>query len=378
MALLGREFIAAPDSSKRQIVFKWPDTNIRKFSRCIVEPDAVAVFTSQGKVMGTLLGGQHQLDAKELPFLGMFVDWATGGNAFKAELYFVGIREFTNLRFGGRLDEVQDPQTGLIVTLRTFGEYALHVIDAPTLITNLVGTVDVTNNEAITAWVTQQLLKVTRTTVTTQLMSGAWPILGLSVHSPEIEVAAMQAANSELADYGIAITKLGNLDINLDDDDNARLKKLAGDTAYSRLAGGFLQAAQAEALQGAGEGMSKGGEGVTPMFFGAGMGMANQMMQAPQQAPYQPPPPGPGFAGGGPGFTQQPQQQQAPQQQAPAAPPAGTTECSNCHSQVTVGSKFCAECGTPMQKHCTNCNASLAPTAKFCAECGTPANPPAS
>jgi membrane protease subunit (stomatin/prohibitin family) len=199
------------------------------------------------------------------------------------------------------------------------------------------------------------------------------------VHSPEIEVAAMQAANRELADYGIAITKLGNLDINLDDDDNARLKKLAGDTAYTRLAGGFLQAAQAEALQGAGEGLAKGGEGASPLFLGAGLGVAG-MMQAPAQPAAQPPPPGPGFAGGGPGFTQAPQQQapqqQAPEQQAPA--PAGTAECSNCHSQVQVGSKFCAECGTPMQKHCTNCNASLSPTAKFCAECGTPATPPAS
>ena len=45
-----------------------------------------------------------------------------------------------------------------------------------------------TSNEAVTSWVAQQLLKVTRTTVTTQLMSGAWPILGLSMHSPEIEV----------------------------------------------------------------------------------------------------------------------------------------------------------------------------------------------
>ncbi len=293
-----------------QIVFKWPDHNIRKFSRCM--------------------------------------DWATGSNAFKAELYFVGIRDFPNLRFGGRLDEVQDPVTGLIVTLRTFGEYALRVVDAPKLILNLVGTVDVTNNDAVTAWVTQQLLKVTRTTVTTQLMSGAWPILGLSVHSPEIEVAAMRGANQELADYGISITRLGNLDINLDDDDNARLKKLAGDTAYSRLAGGFLQAAQAEALQGAGEGMAKGGEGVTPMFFGAGMGMASQMMQAPGQAPYNPPPPAPAI------------------------------ECANCHSPLQAGAKFCAECGTPMQQHCTNCNASLSPGAKFCAECGTPAHPPAS
>ena len=288
-----REFIAAPDSSKGQIVYKWPDQNIRKFARAIVEPDAVAVFMSQGQVMGVLGPGQHTLDASELPFLGMFVDWATNSNAFKAEIYFVGAREFPNCRFGGRLDEVQDPQTGLIVTLRAFGEYALRVIDPAKLILNLVGTVDVTNNEAVTGWVTQQLLKVTRTTVTTQLMSGAWPILGLSMHSPEIEAAAGPAANEQLADYGIAITRLGNLDVNLDDDDNARLKKLAGDTAYSRLAGGFLQAAQAEALQGAGEGMAQGGGAVTPMFLGAGLGMAGQMMQPPPQAPRPPRRPAP-------------------------------------------------------------------------------------
>jgi membrane protease subunit (stomatin/prohibitin family) len=373
-----REFIAAPDNSKGQIVFKWPDHNIRKFARAIVEPDAVAVFMNQGQVMGVLPPGQHTLDADELPFLGMFVDWGTGGNAFKAEIYFVGAREYPHCRFGGRLDEVQDPQTGLIVTLRAFGEYALRVVDPTKLILNLVGTVDVTNNEAITGWVAQQLLKVTRTTVTTQLMSGAWPILGLSVHSPDIEVAAMPATNEQLADYGLAIARFGNLDVNLDDDDNARLKKLAGDTAYSRLAGGFLQAAQAEALQGAGEGMAQGGGAVTPMFLGAGLGMANQMMQQPAQPPPAPPP-GPGFAGGGQGFVQPAPAAPAPAASAPAAPaPAATIECAECHSQVRAGAKFCDSCGTPMQKHCTNCNADLAAAAKFCAECGTPANPPSS
>ena len=382
-----REFIAAPDTAKGQIVYKWPDQNIRKFTRAIVEPDAVAVFVSQGQVMGVLTPGQHTLDAKELPFLGMFVDWATAGNAFKAEIYFVGTREFPNNRFGGRLDEVQDPQSGLIVTLRTFGEYALRVSDPTKLILNLVGTVDVTNNGAVTAWVTQQLLKVTRTTVTTQLMSGAWPILGLSMHSPEIESQSLEASNHELADYGITLTRLGNVDVNLDDDDNARLKKLAGDTAYSRLAGGFLQAAQAEMLQGAGQGMAQGGgNAVTPLFMGMGMGVAGQAMQAPTQAPYAPPP-GTGFAGGGQGYAQQAaagMQQAAPPAPADAPAPApaaaaaavATVPCSNCQSPVQVGAKFCAECGTATSKHCTNCNASLSPTAKFCAECGTPTSPP--
>jgi membrane protease subunit (stomatin/prohibitin family) len=368
-----REFIAAPDSAKRQIVFKWPDQNIRKYAKAIVEPDQMAVFTNQGQVMGVLPPGRHTLDATELPFLGMFADWGSGSNAFKAEIFFVGAREFPNCRFGGRLDEIQDPQTGLIVTLRVFGEYALRVIDPTKLIFNLVGTVDVTNNDAITSWVAQQMLKCTRTAVTGQLMSGAWSMLGLSMHSPEIEAATMPATNAQLVDYGLAITRFGNLDVNLDDDDNARLKKLAGDTAYSRLAGGFLQAAQAEALQGAGEGMAQGGGAVAPMFLATGFGMANQMQQAPAQ-PAPPVPPAPGFAGGGGGFAP-PAPPAAPA--APAAPAVQTMACGNCQNQVRVGAKFCDSCGTAMQKHCTNCNADLSGTAKFCAECGTPTSPPA-
>ncbi len=375
-----REFIAAPDSSKGQIVYKWPDQNIRKFARAIVEPDAVAVFMNQGQVMGVLSPGQHTLDASEIPFLGMFVDWASNSNAFKAEIYFVGAREYPHCRFGGRLDEVQDPQTGLIVTLRAFGEYALRVVDPTKLILNLVGTVDVTNNEAITGWVAQQLLKVTRTSITTQLMTGAWPILGMSMHSPDIEAATMPAANEQLADYGLTIARFGNLDVNLDDDDNARLKKLAGDTAYSRLAGGFLQAAQAEALQGAGEGMAQGGGAVTPMFLGAGHGHGRPDDAGAAAGPARTAA-RPRFRRRRPGLRAAAAAQAPPPAPAPAAPAAApaaeaTMECPQCHSAVRVGSKFCGECGTPMAKHCTNCNADLSATAKFCGECGTPVSPP--
>src|SRR5712692_5182191 len=103
MAILGREFIAVPGHRK------------------------------------------HQIDADELPFLGAFIDFATGGNAYRAELFFVGTREYTGNTFGGRIDDVQDPQTGMIVTLRVFGDYSLQVKDATALITNLTGTVDVTD-----------------------------------------------------------------------------------------------------------------------------------------------------------------------------------------------------------------------------------------
>ena len=84
MALLGREFIAVPDDRKGQIVFKWPDITIRRYTRAIVNADEMAMFVNTGQVVQTLGPGRHQIDADELPGLGAVIDHATGGNAYRA------------------------------------------------------------------------------------------------------------------------------------------------------------------------------------------------------------------------------------------------------------------------------------------------------
>ena len=181
--------------------------------------------------MQTLGPGRHQIDADEIPGLGILIDAATAGRAYRAELYFVGTREYTGFNFGGRVDDVQDPQTGLIVTLRVFGDYALQVVDPITLITNLVSTVDVTDNSKISNWVSDQLLKVMRTDVTTQIVRNGWPILGLSAYTQDIEQNVIAKTNEQLAAYGVALTRMGNFDINLAPEDQAQLKTLAKDTS---------------------------------------------------------------------------------------------------------------------------------------------------
>ena len=128
MAIFKREFVAVPDDKKDQLVYKWPDHEIRRFTRAIVAPDETAVFIRQGEVMGTLQPGRYTVDATELPFLGAFADTLSGGNMYRTELYFVSSRQVLD-RFGGQIDEVQDPQTGLLVTLRVFGEYVIKVTD---------------------------------------------------------------------------------------------------------------------------------------------------------------------------------------------------------------------------------------------------------
>src|SRR6202012_5352698 len=88
MALFSREFIAVPDDRKGQIVFKWPDVTIRRFTHAIVNADEVAMFVNTGQVVQTMGPGRHPIDADELPGLGAIVDFATGGNAYPFTVFF--------------------------------------------------------------------------------------------------------------------------------------------------------------------------------------------------------------------------------------------------------------------------------------------------
>jgi membrane protease subunit (stomatin/prohibitin family) len=362
MALFSREFIAVPDDRKGQIVFKWPDITIRRFSHAIVNADEVAMFVNTGQVVQTMGPGRHEISADELPGLGAVIDFATGGNAYRAELYFIGTREYTGFRFGGRIDDVQDPRSGLIVTMRVFGDYALRVIDPARLITNLTATVDVTDNDRIAGWVSDQLLKVLRTNVTTQVVANGWPILGLSVHSPEIEQAAITSANGQLEAYGIALTRMGNFDINMAPEDEAQLKQLAKDTSYSQLAGGFQRYAAGEMALGAGQGMAQGGGATEGAFLAAGFGLGGGLAGMGQQQQAAPPP--------------APEPAPTPAPTPAAAGAAAGAVCASCSTANPGGAKFCMSCGqalAPAVRHCTECGTELPGGARFCGNCGTAA-----
>jgi membrane protease subunit (stomatin/prohibitin family) len=241
-----------------------------------------------------------------------------------------------------------------------FGDYALRVTDPVRLITNMTATVDVTDNERIAGWVSDQLLKVLRTHVTTQIIRNSWPILGLMAYSAELEQATIEAANGQLVAYGVQLTRMGNFDVNLSPEDEQQLKQLAKDTTYAQLAGGFQNYAAGEMALGAGQGMAKGGGAADGAFLGAGFGLASafgaQQAQAQQAAQAQ--------------AAQQAAAQYGAQPQQVSSGPV----CASCQAQNPAGAKFCMGCGqalAPAVQHCTECGTELPAGAHFCSGCGT-------
>ena len=364
-----QQFIARPDSSKDLVLYKWPETNIRMLSVLTVQPDEWAYFIKQGAVVGYLQGGQHKLDGAQIPFLGGMIDNLTGGNVLMAELYFVSSREFANNKFGGSMGEVEDPGTGEVIRCGVYGEFVYKVVDPAKLILNLVGTQTISSNDFIIDAIKDQLTKILRATVNGKMKAEQWSLIDVTsgTYTLEFEKTIVEAALAYLEPFGLAITRIEDFLVNMDEADRQRLLDIKDRMAKMRLAGDprYMAAAQTEAMFGAAEGMKQGGDGTSMagLFVGAGIGQSVaggiQSGQVQQQATQ----------------AAQAEQAAAAAPPAPAAAPAAAVAmitCPTCGTQSPEGTKFCPECGTGLgPKKCTNCGADLAPGAKFCPECGT-------
>ncbi len=405
--------IARPEVAAGQIIYKHPDRTVPKFSQLTVRADEACVFFRDGRVVGTLRGGRHTLDSSNIPFLSGLIDSVTGGNVFLAELFFVTTTEITDLKFGGRIGELEDPKTGLVAETMVHGSFSYRVMDPERLIVNLAG-MHKSENDKFERWFKQQVLKVIRDRCAELVVKKDWPLLKVTsgAYTEEIEAEVIRSMAPHISSYGVQITRLGNFTIAIDDDARKEIREFAKKMAFIRGAGGmqgYQQFAMAEAMLGAGKGMESGGGGgggdgggggnmmMGGAAMGMGFGMANmfsqqssqmmapqqqQMMQPQQQQMMQP-------------QQQMQQQQMMPQQgmQPGMAAAAGgamgaamggqqqaTIACPGCSAALPAGSKFCASCGTKIEAApppqaqaggpCPNCQSPVPPGGKFCANCG--------
>ena len=346
-----RNFIARSDAAKNDIIYAYPERNVRMMTQLTVGADEVAIFVKDGQVQGKLDPGRHTLEAQNIPFLGKLIEGFTGGNLFVTEIYFVSIREFPGVKFGGPIGDMKDPDSGLGIGTMVYGDFSVKVTDPEKLILGLVG-LRRTSNDEFLAWFKSQVMKVVRDRIAELLVKKHWPLLDVTsgAYTEEIEQDVLAGFKPHVDGYGLTVVRMGNFTITIKDEDEATLKRLTKDTAYSKLAGGFQQYAQGQAMLGAAEGMAKGGAGGGGALQGAGLGIGFGMAQAFQQGQQRP-------AG-------------AP---APAPMAAAGTPCPKCG---TVGTgKFCGNCGEPLApvaRKCAECGSDLNPGAKFCGNCGKP------
>ncbi len=191
------------------------------------------------------------------------------------------------MKFGGPIGDLRDPDTQLGIGTMVYGDFSLKVNDPEKLVLGLVGMRKASNDEFL-GWFKSQVLKTTRDRIAELIVKKKWPLLDVTsgAYTEEIEIEVIAGVKQHVDPYGVTVVRFGNFTISIKPEDELTLKKLSKDTAYSKLAGGFNQYAQGQAMLGAAEGMAMGGEGAGTalggMGVGMGFGMANMFAQQQQ------------------------------------------------------------------------------------------------
>lgn len=345
---VGELMIARPDEAKGYVVWKHPDPTIPMKSQLTVESDERCVFFRDGKIVATLGPGRHTLDSANLPFLSNLIDSFTGGRVLIAEVFFVSVREFTGIKFGGKIGNVEDPKSGVPVETMVHGEFAFRVSSPEALVVGLVG-MGRSEPDPVGPWMREQVLKVIRDRIAELIVRNKWPLLDVTsgAYTEELEKSVLEGIVGHVSSYGLLIPRLGNFVIAINEEDRANLKRLYTDAAYLRAVGGvdnFQRFAAGKAMMGAGEGMAKGGGeggGGSGLLGGAGLGVGLSMAQmmmgaASQQAHPNAPAAAAGAAGAAAGAAAA----------STGAAPVGTARfCSGCGAPLTPDARFCGQCG---------------------------------
>ena len=131
------------DDTRDTMVYRFQryENELKYGAQLIVREGQVAAFVNQGKLADVFYPGTYTLETKNLPILSTLAGWKYGFNSpFKAEVYFVSTRTFTDRKWGTKNPiMLRDPEFGPI-RLRAFGAYSIKVKDPSVFLKNVVGT----------------------------------------------------------------------------------------------------------------------------------------------------------------------------------------------------------------------------------------------
>ncbi len=263
------------DDSRDTIVWRFPryDNEIKMGAKLVVRESQTAVFVNEGQVADAFTPGTYTLETQNLPVLSTLRGWKYGfSSPFKAEVYFVNTRLFTDLKWGTQNPViVRDPEFGM-VRLRAFGAYAARVVDATKLLRELVGTDPQFRTEEVQEYLRQMIVS----RLGSALATAGIPMLDLAAQQQTIGSRIGAILSEDLAAVGLTVPTFIIENISVPPEVEAALDKrtqmgILGDLNR------YTQFQAANAVEAAANNPGGAGEGV-----GLGMGMAvgQQMAQA--------------------------------------------------------------------------------------------------
>jgi membrane protease subunit (stomatin/prohibitin family) len=285
------------DEASTEMVHRIPERGSGDFrigSQVIVRDSQAAVFFRDGRALDTFEPGRHTITTANIPLLVDLVGKAFSGDTpFKAEVYYVSLREFTDMKWGTPTPiTIKDPVLRM-ARVQARGAYAVQITDPQLFVNKIVGTQGIYRTADIQSFFRSMVL----TKLTDLLGEMGKSVLELAGMAEELTMGVRAKADEEFAARGITLTSVYVEYVGPTEETAKAIDEAASMGAIGDMSA-YLQFQTARGIRDAAQ-QPGGGSASEGVGLGAGMGMGMTMAQMMAQGMQQ--------GGGG-------------QQAAPAAP----------------------------------------------------------
>lgn len=338
------EVIEWTNSNLDTIVYRFPVMNkeIKMGAKLTVRESQVAIFVNEGQIADVFTPGLYELTTQNLPILTKLKSWKYGFNSpFKAEVYFVNTRQFTDQKWGTTNPVMmRDPEFGML-RLRAFGAYSFKVSDPVIFMKEIFGTSEIFDTEHING----QLKRIIVSGMSDLLAETNIAALDLARYYDELGEESTIKLKSRFEAMGLSLTNLIIENISLPEE----VEKVMDKRTSMGVIGNIDQYAKYQASEAIRDAAQNQGNGFAGMGAGLGAGSAigNMMNSALNNL-----------------------------NSNQAVDTRETIKCKKCNAEIDKNSKFCPECGETvnLKIKCIKCNADIQDGVKFCPECGVAQN----
>ena len=260
------------DTSNDTLVHRFEryQNEIKNNAQLVVREGQVAVFINEGKLADVFEPGTYTLNTQNLPLLTTLKGWKYGFNSpFKAEVYFVSTRLFTDEKWGTKNAIMLNDNRFGLVEIRAFGTYSYKISDGGKFVVEVVGTdANFTNYE-----INEHLKSLIVTRFTDTVGEANLPIELYAANSTELSDTCQEVMQPEFGRVGITLERFYIENVSMPED----LKKEIFE--YSRLdkidLAKLTQFKTVKAIEEAAK--NQGGTAGAGMGMGMGFVMAQQM-----------------------------------------------------------------------------------------------------
>jgi excisionase family DNA binding protein len=268
------DVVEAPNQGPNELVARVPEIgsgDFRMGSQVIVRESQRAIFYRDGKSLDLFEPGRHTITTANLPLLSGLLSLFTGGNnVFTAEVYFVNMRELTDLKWGTPQPiSLRDSDLGL-VRLRAFGQYTMQIADPKLFVDKVVGTLGTFSTPQIEEYLRAAIIS----RMTDVLGENMTSILDLPRLFDELSAGMRAKVQDDFAIMGINLRQFLVVSISPTEETAKAIDERASMGAIGNM-DAYLKYKAARAMGDAAQ--QSGGEAGVGVGLGAGMGMGAGM-----------------------------------------------------------------------------------------------------